>query len=186
MIWVSWSGRSSTQGITDETPGTNSLVGGRCQDGHLQQQHQGPNYSLHGPCESCCHQGVVDEVLQLRGQPPQRQGGGGTWGPLEIGIPRPGEHWICLSATECGAVKGQEGGVKEVATYSAEVQGLHNTYFSWVEVICKQFFKTTAAALTCASHAAVLYFCFVLVECFGWQESASPRPSSPWNVGDFL
>ena len=42
---------------------------------------------------------------------------------LEIGIPRPGEHWICLSATECGAVKGQEGGVKEVATYSAEIQG---------------------------------------------------------------
>ena len=186
MIWVSWSGRSSTQGITDETPGTNALVGGRCQDGHLQQQHQGPNYSLHGPCESCTHQGVVDEVLQLRGQPPQRQGGGGTWGPLEIGIPRPGEHWICLSATECGAVKGQEGGVKEVATYSTEVHGLHNTYFSWVEVICKQFFKTTAAALTCASHAAVLYFCFVLVECFGWQESASPKPSSPWNVGDFL
>ena len=47
--------------------------------------------------------------------------------------------------------------MKEVVTYSAEIQGLHNTYFFLVEVIFRQFFKTTAAALTCAAHAAVLY-----------------------------
>ena len=64
---------------------------------------------------------------------------------------------VCLRRN-AGAVKDQEGGVKEVATYSAEIPGLRNTYFFLVEVIFGQFFKTTAAALTCATHAAVLYF----------------------------
>ena len=79
--------------------------------------------------------------------------------------------------------------MKEVVTYSAEIQGLHNTYFFLVEVIFRQFFKTTAAALTCAAHAAVNSF--VLVECRnGWvlwvAGFRQPKASPPWNVGIFF
>ena len=103
-------------GATEETLGTNAMVGGRCKDDHQ-------------------HQGVVDEFFNSEVNLLNVKEVGGHGVQLEIGIPRPGEHWICLSATECGAVKGQEAGVKEVATYSAEIQGLHNTYFFLVEVI---------------------------------------------------
>ena len=48
-----------------------------------------------------------------------------------------------------------------------------------------QFFRTTAAALTSAIPAVVMF-----LFCTSWvlwvADSASPKPSSPWNVGDFL
>ena len=66
--------------------------------------------------------------------------------------------------------------MKEVVTYSAEIQGLHNTYFFLVEVIFRQFFKTTAAALTCAAHAAVLYFVLYYLSALGGKNLPAQSP----------
>jgi len=60
---------------------------------------------------------------------------------------------------------------------------LSNTFLSKELVIFKMFFKSTAAAWTCATPAAVSFY-FVKVECFGWQ-SASPKPP-PLGVLVFL
>ena len=57
---------------------------------------------------------------------------------------------------------------------------LSHIYPSKELVIFKLNFKSTAAAKTSATPAAVSFFllCFVLVECFGWQV-CQPKTSSP-------
>ena len=146
-------------------------MGGRCQDDHQ-------------------HQGVVDEFFNSEVNLLNFKEVGEHGVQLEIGIPwvgipLPGEHWICLSATECGGSEGP-GGRSERGSHllHAEIQGLHNTYFSWVEVIYKQFFRITAAALTCAIPAVVLFlFCTSWVL---WVAGfCQPKASSPWSVGYF-
>ena len=116
-------------------------------------------------------------------------GGRGLLGSQRDGIPCLGEP--SQLRRNAGEGRDQEGRSERGSTCSMSLPGFRSSRSSttptspgW-RLSSSSSSTTTAAALT-SDIPAVVMICFVLVECFGWQESASPKPSSPWNVGDFL
>ena len=87
-------------------------------------------------------------------------------------------HGVVASGSNFGGV--QEAGRLSGIGANKKLMELSHIFISKELVIFKLNFKSTAAAKTSATPAAVLFFllCFVLVECFGWQV-CQPKISSP-------
>ena len=89
-------------------------------------------------------------------------------------------HGVVASGSNFGGV--QEAGRLSGIGANKKLMELSHIFVSKELVISNLFFKSTAAAMTSAIPAAVSFFCFVLVGCFGWR-SLPAQSLLPQSVG---